>query len=188
MPKNDPSYMLVIDPGFAGEGNAVGLFEGSLFVDTWFEHAAHRAVFTPHPRMGCIKALTSVVVEQPEYQGARTDNARAQDSIKLSWAGGVIAAMYAAHYRAFFHPRTPSDWKQSQRKPQMHLRLWDVLKPSERKVLGGDTTYRVIDAACEKGALDKWRKEGGAYYPRSFKRHNQLDVAALGCVVLGRMT
>jgi len=82
---------------------------------------------------------------------------------------------------------TPSAWKGTEPKPQHHARLWEVLTPEERAILGGMATARAIADAVRKGALSRWGKPGASYYPRSFTTHNLLDAAALGCWHLGRL-
>ena len=171
--------ILSIDAGHAFGGNACTLLDPSYGLQSvWFER------FTGGPLK--LEAHQDVVlVEKPEYQGARSDMARTQDLINLSWSGALLAGAYAARHRARLVELTPSEWKGQEHKAEMHSRLWSILDASERQVLGGDKTKAQIDST-----LNKWiarRKKGRVDYPASFKTHNLLDAAALGCVWLGRM-
>jgi hypothetical protein len=103
----------------------------------------------------------------------------------LAWEGALLAAEYATRFNAPLVQLTPGEWKQSQRKPQMHFRLWDALHVDERELLGGARIGAVIRVACEKGATERWAKAGGAYYPKSFVEHNLLDAVALTKIFLG---
>lgn len=174
-----PPHCYAIDPGVAGAGCAVADFDAGVLVEARFLRA--RDV---HPR-AFIRAL--VVVERPAYQGGRSLGARVQDHMALSWEGAALAYALAAN-PADVVELTPAQWKGSQHKPQQHARLWEVLDGRERGALGGAPTHAAIMRAREKGALDRWSKPGGAYYPSSFVRHNLLDAAALGCVYLGRLS
>lgn len=169
--------ILAIDPGAAEPGPACVYFErGSVA----------RAVFSYYPD-GAGLGLKAVVVECPEYQGARTQRARPQDLIALSFLGGVAAGYAAGAARRPVTAYTPSEWKGTEPKPTHHARLWAVLRADERAALGGAATGAAIERAVEAGALDRWGNPGVSYYPRAFKTHNILDAAALGCFHLGRL-
>lgn len=123
-----------------------------------------------------------VVVERPEYHGARSNAARTQDLIALTWEGaaaayrfGVLVVEYGA-----------SAWNQKRPKPITHHRLWAVLDDAERALLGGDATHDAIKRAIDKGAAKRW-VSGSRWYPASFQTHNLLDAAAIGCVYIGRL-
>lgn len=125
-----------------------------------------------------------VIVERPEYQGARSDAARAQDLMALSWAGAQAAYSVGCNVVREY---TPGEWKRSEPKPPQHLRLWeDCLTDTERKLFPPDTRKRVM-AAAEKCALHPGRP-GADYYGRGkgSEVHNLLDAAAMGLAFVGR--
>lgn len=131
--------------------------------------------------------VTHVVVERPEYQGLRTQSARVQDLIALSWAGGLMAGTIAGTTGAHLIELPPSAWKGSEPKPVHHSRVWALLTADERLVLGGAATHDAIDLAVDKGARERWKKGGAAYYPRAWKMHNVLDAVGMGLFYVGRM-
>jgi len=125
-----------------------------------------------------------VIVERPEYQGARSDAARTQDLIALAWAGAHAAYCVGAPQ---VREMTPSEWKGSEAKPPQHLRLWeDCLTPAERKLFSADTGMRIMKAA-EKCALHPGRP-GADYYGRArgSEVHNLLDATAMLMKFVGR--
>lgn len=131
--------------------------------------------------------VSHVVVERPEYQGIRTQSSRPQDLINLAWAGALLAGRIAGATGAHLIELAPSKWKGSEPKPVHHARMWVTLTEQEKALLGGDATGRVIQSAVEKGARERWKKGGAAYYPRTWTMHNILDAAALGLHYVGRM-
>jgi hypothetical protein len=164
--------LLAIDPGAAHPGPACAYFDDTRLVHVEFS-------YTPS------FAVDHVVIERPEYQGARSQAARVQDLLALSWAGAKCAYI-AVGRGATPHEYTPSARTGQEPKPVHHSRLWAVLDTNERRVLGGDATARAIEAALDAGARRRW-PAGYAAYPRSFKTHNLLDAAALGAFFLGRL-
>lgn len=175
------TQLLAIDPGSAGEGNACAFFQswgGRVALSSvWFERLATPFVGRPH--------VETIVVERPAYQGLRSDQARVQDLLNLAWSGALLAGAYAGRDGAELVEYTPAQWKGSEQKPIQHYRLWQVLEPAERAVLGGAATERRILAAREKGALKRW-PAGGKWYG-TWTGHNLLDAVALGCHHLGRL-
>lgn len=189
--------ILGIDPGHAGQGNACAAFEGGRLVSTWFERVTTYTAAPPPPDPRNLKARGSfrvIVVEQPVYQGERSNRARPADLMNLSWSGALLAGAYAGRDGAPIAALPANDsggvrgWKGSEPKPVMHARLWEVLTPEERAIMGGDRTWAAIAKAREKGALNRWGRPGASYYPRTWVRHNELDAVALVCVYLGRLT
>lgn len=170
-----------IDPGTAGKGCAVAYSVHGRIIEVCFERF-HERCWIHRPR-----ALDRVVVERPEYQGARSDNARTGDLINLSWDGGTLAAAYAAVCDVELVELTPTQWKGQEAKPVQHARLWEILDASERLVLGGAPTYAAILRARERGALKRWKISGAACYPKSFTTQNLLDAAALNATYTGRL-
>lgn len=126
-----------------------------------------------------------VVVERPEYHGARSNTARTQDLLALSWQGAASAYRFGAPVSEY----GAGEWNGGAPKPVTHLRLWRALSDSERALLGGLETYAKIELAVDKGAAKRWATggKGGHWYPKSFKTHNLLDAVAIGCVYLGRL-
>jgi hypothetical protein len=172
--------LLAIDPGSAGAGNAAAGFREGRLEGAWFER------FTPELAVSNRGAFATVIVERPDYQGARSDAARVADLIALAWSGALLAGAYAGRDGAELVEYTPRQWKGSEQKPIHHVRLWAVLDAAERAVLGGAATERRILEARERGALNRWGKPGASYYGR-WTGHNLLDAVALGCVHMGRL-
>ncbi len=127
-----------------------------------------------------------VVVERPQQDG-RSRSARPEDLIEIAWEGAKLAAAYAASGGSLLVELEPREWKGTEPKAMQHNRLWLVLTPAERLVLGGDATRRAILTAREKGALKRWAPHSTAYYPRSFVMADVLDAAALAMVYGGRL-
>lgn len=181
---------IAIDPGVY-KCACASLDDGEILATPWFETAVQvmpggtRPPFSPVARR--IVVPTEVVVEQPEYQGERSDKAKTQTLLALAWHGAMLAGQFAGRDQAPTYTYPVSKWKGSIAKPMHHHALWGVLAQAEQRLLGGMTTKRAIDKACEKGALDRWRKEGVRYYPRTFETHNLLDAVALGMHHVGRL-
>jgi hypothetical protein len=127
-----------------------------------------------------------VVVERPQ-QDERTRSIPPEVLAHLSWAGAALAYRYAGMLGCPVVEYTPTQWKGSVPKPVHHGLLWKVLSAGERSCLGGAATLAQINRAKEKGALDRWKKAGGDYYPESWLVHNLLDAACLGAFHLGRI-
>lgn len=197
--------VLAIDPGYAakGDGCACAYFDDGNLIEVWFErpaffrpgeiigHAAGRGRWlTNRHRPG---PAYVIVVERPVVQGSRTRGANPGNLMDLSWAGGMLAGMFAGRdgVPIVAWPSSDADgirgWKGPESKPANHHRLWQILTRAERALLGGDATERAIEAACEKGALCRWSKPGDKLYPASFKTHNKLDACAMGATYLGRL-
>jgi hypothetical protein len=188
--------LLAIDPGVSGYGCACAAFAEGRLVYTWFERAGR---FNPHdtlpPAAPGITAVSFdvIVIERPVLQGERTRAARPQDLMALAWEGAMLAGMFAGRDSALVVEWPANDtpgvrgWKGSEPKPVQHARLWAVLDAEEQEIVGGERVARAIFAAREKGALNRWGRPGGSYYPRAFVMHNQLDAIALGCTYLGRL-
>jgi hypothetical protein len=174
------SCVLSIDPGSAGKGNALAYVREGRLAEVWFER------FDRKSYISCPYHFNYVVIERPQQDG-RSRAARPEDLMGLAWEGALLAGAYSCLNTAALVELTPTEWKGSEPKPQMHARLWKILTPAERLVLGGERTGIAIHKAREKGALDRWSKPGVAYYPRSFDTHNLLDAAALALVYGGRL-
>jgi len=178
--------VIAIDPGCAkrGKGSACAAFRGSRLAGIRFARpcAIHVAQIA---ELGA-EYLDRVIVERPQVD-ARTQG-RERAVVDLAWAGAAIAYWIAGVAGARVEELTPTAWKGNARKPQHHARLWAVLTPAERALLGGDATLRTIETAKRAGAAERWRRGGGAaYYPAGFETHNLLDAVALGCFALGRL-
>ncbi len=174
---------LAIDPGYARKsgGCAVALLTGGELERVWFKRAKD---FSAN---AVLWDVSHVVVEQPQ-QDARSWGVPPAVLIKLAWEGAALAGLIAGSSGARLHCPTVSEWKGGEKKPAHHARLWAVLSEAERAVLGGVATYAVIKAACQKGALCRWKLPSDQLYPSTFKTHNLLDAAALLMWALGRLT
>lgn len=174
---------LGIDPGYSkmGDGCAVARAVQGKLDSVWFERAADF-----DRRRATRFAEDAVIVEQPQ-QDARSWAVPPATLIRLAWEGAALAGLYAGASGAGLHCPTVSEWKGSEKKPAHHARLWAALTEEERRVLGGKTTHDAIKAACEKGALCRWKLPSDRLYPSTFKTHNLLDAAALLMWALGRL-
>jgi hypothetical protein len=172
--------VITIDPGYsaASGGCACAWFDAGRLGDAWFER--------PEQWRDCRRIASDIIVEQPQQDG-RSWAIPPAVLMRLSWDGALLAGLYAGACGARVTAVTPSAWKGSIAKPVQHRRVWSVLDAVERAVLGGDAVGLAIDAACRKGALDRWGKPGVRYYPASFQTHNLLDAVAMGVLRLGRV-
>jgi len=181
-----------IDPGVAGAGNACAASEDKRIVCVWFARVPR---FERGALLGELEGPCAdiVIVERPVLQGDRTRAARPQDLMSLAWEGALLAGAYAGRDGATLIELPANDtrdargWKGSEPKPVQHARLWAILDAGERALLGGLVTERVIYAAREKGALNRWGRPGASYYPRAFTTHNLLDACALNATYTGRL-
>lgn len=178
------SNVLFIDPGVAGRGCAVALFRRRVLRAAWLEPPPPTSCdFDPE----CQIPIDQVVVERPEYQGDRSAAARPKDLMDLSWAGALLAGLYAGANGAAVIDLTPRQWKGSEPKPLMHKRALRKMSSVEILALGGQRTVQEIQAACEKGAKKRWKVSGAACYSSSSDTHNLLDAATMGCVYFNRL-
>jgi hypothetical protein len=163
--------LIAIDPGFSrtGQGSACAYFEEGMLLCVWF--ARPITAWPRHP-------VDEVIWEMPQVD-TRTYHST-PDVIELAAVGGELAGIYAGHGGATISRVTPSQWKGSTPKPVAHSRLWEGLNVHEKDLLGGHVTLQQIEKARKKGALQRWKKPGGAYYPKSFDTHNLLDAVAIG--------
>jgi hypothetical protein len=173
------SNAATIDPGYGAKsgGCAVAEGRGGFLVGVGFVRKLDDYEFGD---------LDHVIAEQPQQDG-RSDGVPPVVLIRLSWAGAKLAGYLAGAHSAELHEPTPREWKGSEAKPNMHERLWAILTPAEREILGGDETARQIEAACERGALCRWSKPGAELYPSTFTTHNLLDAAAILMWAYGRL-
>lgn len=133
-----------------------------------------------------------VIVEIPTLRGNATPNP--EDLILIAVAGARLAERAVVGYGDVREVR-PSEWKGATPKPVHHRRVWKALTDTERALLGGDATACAIEAACRRGAADRWAKPGARYYRasefpsvRGLKiSHDLLDAAALALFALGRI-
>jgi hypothetical protein len=178
--------LLAIDSGYAksGKGCACAAFFGRHLVKHFFERPREC-----HPASYGM-AFEIVLWEQPQGDG-RTWHVPPEVMIQLTTAGAELAGLFAGWSMAHgscckIVSQTPTGSKGSVPKPIAHLRLWEALTEPERAMLGGAATGKAIAAACERGALDRWRP-GKSYYPSTWLMHNILDAVALGAKYLGRL-
>lgn len=175
---------IAIDPGIKKCACAC-LVDGELR-EVWFEAVAYGGLnfARPYPRIPADSV--DVVVEQPEYHGARSDQARTQDLLALAWHGALLAGQFAGRDQARTFAYPVSEWKGTTPKPMHHHHVWGALVDSEKRLLGGQRTADAIAKACEKHAMRRGKIKGVECYPRSFETHNLLDAVALGLHHVGR--
>ena len=174
---------LFIDGAHSDPGCALALFRRGRLARV--EFCVYREALTLTRKW---PLSSRVFVERPTYQGARSNKSRTSDLINLTWASAMLAGVFAGASGCAVHELPANDWKGSETKPINHRRLWQVLTPVEREILGGDATWAMIEAACRKGALKRWGILGAACYPKSFKLHNILDAVAMGAITYGRLS
>jgi len=126
----------------------------------------------------------TVVWERPQVD--RRTRQSVPSIVRLAAEGGTLAGLYAGACGARIVPVSPTEWKGAVSKPVHHKRLWRVLSEEERSQLGA-RVGREIDAACRRGALDRWSRPGASYYPGGFAEHNLLDAIGIGLWHLGRI-
>lgn len=173
---------IAVDPGSAGKGLAVAHFFDKRLTDVYFAR--------PHDfarRLSSGNVVDArVVIEKPQAD-RRAEDVSPKSLISLSWAGGIaVGACLSQYPEARLTEATPNAWKGSETKPHQHRRLWLMLGPQERLLLGGADTWRAIDVACDRGALNRWKRPGASYYGKN-DVHNLLDAAALGAWAVGRL-
>lgn len=176
--------VIAIDPGYSarGKGCACALAVDGLIGACWFARPGEaQPVAFPHVPRNTI----AVIVEQPQ-QDERSRGIPPETLIRLAWDGALLAGLYAGELGCPVVATTPAEWKGSTPKPVAHGRMWEILTPAERAVLGGDDTAAKIAAAKRKGGLDRWGRPGVSYYPRNWDGHNLLDAAALALTYVGR--
>lgn len=185
--------LVAIDPGYGRrtEGCACAVFRQNAL-----RQNVLAAVLTVRPD-GCARAIGEqyesayVVLERPQSdgrtQGVGRDGTPAEVLIQLALQGGIVAGLFAAP-NGTVRAVTPSEWKGSLQKPIHHKRALAALMPAELELAGGMAALNIVLAAVEKGARDRWRKPGGAYYTPSAKvLTDKLDAIALGLWALGRL-
>lgn len=169
--------MIAIDPGYAkrGKGSACARFIHGELRHVWF---ARPSTFAP------LLGVHTVVWERPQVD--RRTRSSVPSIVRLAAEGGTLAGLYAGATGAAVVAVSPTEWKGAVSKPVHHKRMWRALSEAERAVLGVHVG-REIDAACRRGALDRWSRPGASYYPASFAEHNLLDAVGIGLWRLGRI-
>jgi hypothetical protein len=170
---------LAIDPGYAktGKGCACALSTSGHVTAVWYERPPR---YTAHLEYGRgLSTLDFVIIEKPEQRANGGRGVTPATLIELTWAGCALGHLYAGAYGAEVIAVTPAAWKGSIPKPVHHRALWGTLTAPERAVLGGARTLAEIDAAVERGACERWKRDGASYYPAKFLTHNLLDAVAL---------
>jgi hypothetical protein len=178
-----PASLLAIDSGHPECAVAVAEHGVLVHVDT-----VTREVM----RIGGRFAFDCVVVEVPTLRGGNTPNP--EDLLLIAIAGSRLAGRFAGRYGDIREYR-PAEWKGSTPKPPHHARMWRALNLAEQTLLGGFKTFTAIEAACLRGAKDRWQKPGAAYYrARELPTvngikitHDILDAAALALYDLRRI-
>jgi hypothetical protein len=170
--------MIAIDPGGSKKGCA-------------------GARFTPDGDLVCVAADVrdfaerdggeDVVIERPQQDG-RSRAVPPKVLIELAWNGALLAGRLAGPFGKVIE-FLPSEWKESLPKAVHHSRLVEALAFQEHAVLNDAfPAYRdQIEAACRKGALSRWAKDGNAHYPRGSALPDVLDAVGLGLFALKRI-
>jgi hypothetical protein len=177
-----PFWQLFIDPGYSrsGRGCALAMFYWDALEAVWFERFSEQS-----PAKRCNVKLSVVQWEQPQADGRNADG---DVLIRLASEGASLAAAYAVVCGGRVESVTPHAWKGSKPKPVQHAAVWRALTNQERECFAQpENVAGAISKAVSKGALERWKRPGAAYYPRSFPEHNLLDAVAMGLVQLGRI-
>jgi hypothetical protein len=181
--------IIAIDPGYAkkGEGCACALIQRGALASAWFLRPGDFFGFKhPVPFFGEPKWFGAVIWERPQHRARDKKFACVppETLISLAVAGATLAGLYAGACGAEIVEVHPSEWKGSLPKPVQHKALWDRLTDAERRVFvavdGGSRIASTIIDAIERGAHDRWAKDGASYYPRGFTAHNLLDAVGIG--------
>lgn len=183
------SNVIAIDPGYAkdSDGCACAVFRRGVLSTWWFARPDDGPFSPASVDFKYLNVSENVVIIERPQQDGRSWGVPPEVLMRLSWDGAMLAGLYAGMLDCIVKGPRVSTWKGSVPKPVHHGRLWAVLNDEERELLGGAATLKVIEAAKQKGALDRWSKSGVLYYPRAFKMHNILDAVALGAHELGRL-
>lgn len=120
---------------------------------------------------------------------------QAGDLIRVAVAGARMAERCVRGAPGAVRELRPADWKGSLPKPIHHSRMLGVLSTEEARVIGLFATDEAVNAACARGAADRWKKPGATYYrARELPTvcgtkitHDLLDAVALGLYALGRL-
>lgn len=157
--------LVAIDPGVHQSAVAVLVGHSLIWAGMVDSHALPSA-----------KEADLVVWEKPQLDSrSRTV---VPTILELAVSGAMLAARYGCLCRCPVEPVTPTQWKGSIPKPVHHQRLLQGLSEEEVSLLPKDSKEQV-QAACVRGAKERWSKPGAVYY-RSWKGHNVLDAVALG--------
>lgn len=175
------SDLFAIDPGV--RQCAVAVAANSNLVDT--------RMVPSHEMPRPSSPYCDVILEKPQADGRSMTT---DDAIALTEAGANLARAVAGREHSV-RAVTVREWKGGVPKPIHHARLWAVLTDAERDILGGLATARAIQLACERGAVDRWAKDGKLFYrARELPTvdglkitHDILDAAALLMFGLGRL-
>lgn len=132
------------------------------------------------------------VVEIPER--VNVAGVQPDDLIRVAVAGARMAERCVRGAPGTVLEVRPAEWKGSVPKPICHSRMWAKLDDSEIDLLGGMKTGYAIKLACDRGAADRWKKDGKRYYrARELSTvdgtkitHDILDAVALGMWYVGR--
>ena len=179
--------LLAIDSGYPRCAVASVLHGNIVWLDTYDPVASGGGI----GGRAC-HSFDRVVVEIPHM---RPDTPDGNDLIRIAVAGARLAERAVKGDGEVTEYR-PTEWKGNTPKPAHHRRtLWPALTAAERILLGGPKTFAAIDAACMRGAKDRWRKPGATYYrARELPTvngvrvtHDMLDAAALALFALGRI-
>jgi hypothetical protein len=133
------------------------------------------------------------VVEIPER--VNVAGVQADDLIRVAVAGARMAERCVRGAPGAVREIRPAEWKGSVPKPVHHVRAFGKLSIDEAAIVGGDDTLIAIHSAQLRGAADRWKKPGAAYYrARELPTvcgmkitHDLLDAVALGLYALGRL-
>jgi len=175
--------IIAIDPGYAkkGEGCACAFFTSTGRLESVEFRRAENVRVSP-----CLGLYDVIIWERPQHRARDKKFACVppETLIALAVAGATLAGLYAGAYGAAIVEVHPSEWKGSLPKPVQHKALWDRLTDAERANFatgdGRSNIAATIIGAIERGARDRWAKDGASYYPRGFTAHNLLDAVGIG--------
>jgi hypothetical protein len=105
--------------------------------------------------------------------------------MRLCWEGALVAASLAGREGCPIEAVGPNAWKRQLPKPIHHAKVLRAITAAESAYLP-DNAAAHVRKAQEKGAAERWAREG-AYYYGKWQGHNILDAIALGLWRTGRL-
>jgi hypothetical protein len=170
--------LITIDPGYAkaGDGCACAYFRDGYARRVW--SARPLQLLAPVIPAG-VGDVDLVLVEEMQVRPSDPSAPDPRVLLRLQAEGCLLAGLYAGATGAHVELTPPTSWKGAVPKPVQHASLWKRLTLVETALLGGDATLARIHAAVDRGAAERWRRRGVAYYG-TWQGHNTLDAVAMG--------